>query len=59
MIQLLKYSDTVGPYFFMILVIAITSCAIWLIGALRKNAMSRNDLFVKSGPERYKKMMMH
>jgi Zn-dependent protease len=59
MIQLLRYSDTVGPYFFMVLVIAITSCAIWLIGALRKNAMSRNDLFVKSSGGRYKKMIMH
>lgn len=59
MIQLLKYSDTVGPYFFMILVIAITTCAIWLIAQLKKSAISENDWFVKRNTESFKKMMIN
>lgn len=59
MIQLLKYSDTIGPYFFMILVIAITTCAIWLIAQLKKSAIAKNDWFVKRTGEGFKKMMIN
>ncbi|MCF0055973.1 hypothetical protein [Dyadobacter sp. CY356] len=59
MIQLLKYSDTFGPYFFMILVIAITTCAIWLIAQLKTSVSGKNDWFVKRNNEGLKKVMMN
>ncbi len=59
MIQLLKYSDTVGPYFFMILVVAITSYAVWLIAQLKRSAIAKNDWFVKRSSESFKKIMIN
>lgn len=38
MIELLKYSDTVGPYFFMVFVVAIITCAVWLIAELKRTS---------------------
>lgn len=59
MIQLLKYSDTVGPYFFMVLVIAIVACAIWLITQLKSTSMAKNEWFVKRSGGNFKKMIVH
>jgi hypothetical protein len=59
MIQLLKYSDTIGPYFFMVLVIAIAASAVWLIAELKRTSMAKNDWFVKRTGGSYKKMMIN
>ncbi|SEJ28258.1 hypothetical protein SAMN04487995_3944 [Dyadobacter koreensis] len=55
MVQLLKYSDVFGPYFFMILVVFTLSCAFWLISGLRKSTM-KNDWFVKRSQNQFKRM---
>ena len=59
MIQLLTYADAVGPYFFMILVIAIAICAIWLIAQLKTSVSNKNDWFVKRNNEGLKKVMIN
>ncbi|MBE9463387.1 hypothetical protein IEE83_15990 [Dyadobacter sp. UP-52] len=59
MIHLLKYSDTFGPYFFMILVIAITTGAIWLIAQLKRSTVAKNDWFEKRNTEGFKKMIIN
>jgi hypothetical protein len=59
MIQLLKYSDTIGPYFFMVLVIAIAACAVWLIAGLKRTSMVKNEWLVKRSSGSYKKMMIN
>ncbi|MCF2443581.1 hypothetical protein L0657_06390 [Dyadobacter sp. CY345] len=58
MLQLLKYSDVLGPYFFMILVVFTFACAVWLISGLRKSS-SNNEWFVKRSANDYKRIVIH
>ena len=59
MVQILKYSDVIGPYFFMILVIFTVACAVWLISELRKSSIANNQWFVKRNREDFKKVVIH
>ena len=59
MVQILKYSDVIGPYFFMILVIFTFACAVWLISELRKSSIANNQWFVKRNREDFKKVVIH
>jgi len=58
MVQLLKYSDVLGPYFFMILVVFTFACAVWLISELRKSSM-KNEWFVKRSRNNFKRIVIH
>jgi len=59
MVQILKYSDVIGPYFFMILVIFTVACAVWLISELKKSSIANNQWFVKRNREDFKKVVIH
>lgn len=58
MIQLLKYSDVLGPYFFLILMVCTFACAVWLITGLRKNSI-KHEWFVKRERQNYKGVVIH
>jgi len=59
MVQILKYSEVAGPYFFMILVVFTISCAIWLISELKKTTMQNRNWFVKRNSGNYRKVVIH
>jgi len=59
MAQILKYSDVIGPYFFMILVIFTVACAVWLISELRKSSIANNQWFAKQDRGNFKKVVIH
>lgn len=57
--QILKYSDVIGPYFFMILVVFTVVCAVWLISALKKSTIAKHEWFVKRNERDFKKIVIH
>lgn len=57
--QILRYSDVIGPYFFIILVVFTVACAVWLISELKKSPIAKNEWFVKRTGNDFKKVVIH
>ena len=56
--QILKYSDVIGPYFFMVLVVFTVVCAVWLISELKKSTIAKQEWFVKRSGRDFKKIVI-